>query len=484
LTETLARSLGQKHLLLVLDNCEHLLDACAALVAALLQTCPGLWVLATSRERLAISGETVQPVPLLTLPPVGSPEAVESLAQAAATQLFLDRARAVAPPFRATPQNAPVIAAICRRLDGLPLAIELAAARMEVLSPEQLAARLDDRFRVIAGRRRVAPPRMQSLRASVDLSYGLLQEAERTLFMRLSVFAGSFTVEAAEAVCAGDGIGPEEVLDLLASLVDKSLVLLDAEAPARLRHRLLETLREYAAERLAERGDATGLRVRLAAFYVGLAEEAEPALHGPEQVEWLGRLDAEHANFRAVLGWALEEKDVETALRLGTTLLPFWSTRGYVSEGLGWLQWALAQSAGAPAGMRARAQSAAADLARLRGDYQRSAALARESRDLLETIGDKGGVAAALHTLGIVAYEQGDDAAAEGLYEQSLASWREVGDRAGVARALNNLGLVARARGAYERAEALHADAHALCFIANSVNFPVRNRPTVTAAGG
>jgi predicted ATPase len=309
LTETLSHYLGSKKVLLVLDNCEHLIDACADLAEALLHSCPELRVLATSREALGITGEVAWVVPSLSLPDLRH---LESLPRYESARLFLERAAAVRPTFMLTEQNAPAVAQICYRLDGIPLAIELAAARAKVLSAEQIADRLDDSFRLLSAGARTAIPRHRTLHATMDWSYEWLPELERILVRRLSVFIGGFTLKAVESVCVGEDLQRNEVLDLLSHLVDKSLVLV-AEHDGEARYRLLETVRQYGWEKLSESGEEGQLREQHARYYLALAEEAEPELKGEGQVAWLERLEREHGNLRVAMRWLLERGESERA---------------------------------------------------------------------------------------------------------------------------------------------------------------------------
>ena len=324
-TESLKEYLHSKQLLLVLDNCEHLVEACAQLADALLRSCPDLKILASSREALGIGGETIWRVPSLSLPdPTHSTGAnlVSTLSQYEAVRLFIDRAQAALPGFKVTNHNAPAVAQICHRLDGIPLAIELAVARVSALSVEQIAARLDDRFRLLTGGSRTALPRQQTLRATIDWSYGLLSEPERVLLRRLSVFAGGWTPEAAEAVCSGGGIEEYEVLDSLMHLVDKSLVTFEqadaggaggATQEGEGRYRLLETIRQYARDKLLEAGEEViqGVRDRHMGYFLKFIEEAEPRLLGVAEGPWLDRVEREHDNLRT--GDGVEPARVERA---------------------------------------------------------------------------------------------------------------------------------------------------------------------------
>jgi predicted ATPase/DNA-binding SARP family transcriptional activator len=448
LTATLAESLSRKQLLLVLDNCEHLVEACATLSDALLRACPSLYLLATSRQPLGLVGEAVWPVPPLSLPDLRRLPPTEHLLQSEAIRLFVERARLAQPDFALTSRNAAAVAQICHRLDGLPLAIELAAARVKLLSAEQIAARLDDRFRLLSGGSRTAP-RHQTLRAAMDWSYELLSEAERTLFNRLAVFAGGWTIEAAEALSDGD------VLDLLSSLVDKSLALAEPDSTGAVRYRLPETLRQYGRERLADSGEAEQILRRHAAFFLMLAEQAEPELLGPEQAAWLGRLEREHENLRAALAWARERGDAEAALRLAGAMWFFWLQRGYWSEGRERLEEALALARDSGCSReRAKALCGAGTLAWPQDDYGAARSRLEESVALWQQLGDRWGLALALYYLGHAALMSGDYPAARSCYEESLPIFEELGDTWGLSQPLEGLGRVALQEGDYAAARA------------------------------
>lgn len=315
LMATLQEALRPRQLLLVLDNCEHLVTACAAVAEALLRSCPHLRILATSRELIGIGGEIAWRVPSLDLPEAGPSLALDQVARAEAVRLFVERAAAARPGFALTAENAPAVLQICQRLDGMPLAIELAAARMRVMSAQQIAARLDDRFRLLTGGSRVALPRQQTLRGALDWSHALLAAEEQVLFRRLAVFAGGWSLDAAEAVCAAGGITAGDVVDLLGRLVDKSLVWVDEQEEGP-RYRLLETIREYAAEKLEAAGEAVAVRARHYDWCLALAERAQPHLTGAEQATWLGRLEREHDNLRTALRWALDRQETAKGLQL------------------------------------------------------------------------------------------------------------------------------------------------------------------------
>jgi predicted ATPase len=338
---TLVDALRERELLLLLDNCEHLIPACLEVIAALLGACLALSILATSREALGVGGELLWRVPSLSVPPSsfdqpaqGGAEAItEQVRSSEAVQLFLTRAQAVRPDFHLTPLNAAAIARICQRLDGIPLAIELAAARVQVLSSEQIAARLADRFGLLTRGHRLALPRQQTLRASLDWSYGLLEDGEQRLLRRLAVFAGAFSLEAAEAVCSsGEDGGPLEMLDGVSQLVNKSLVVME-EQEAQAHYRLLETVRQYALEKLEGSGEGERLRDQHLAYALALVRAAEPGLHGPEQVRWKRRVEQAYVNLRAACDWALDRKQWELALQLAAGLWPFWELSGRTAEG-------------------------------------------------------------------------------------------------------------------------------------------------------
>jgi non-specific serine/threonine protein kinase len=354
----------------VLDNCEHLITACASLAHELLSQCPHLKILATSREALALTGEHIFPVPTLAVPRQAPLSLADLLMQFEGIRLFVERARAVQPNFTLTEQSALIVSRICVRLDGIPLALELAATRVRTLSVEDIAGRLDDRFNLLTLGSRAAPPRHQTLRAVLDWSYDLLSEPERVLFRRLSVFAGGFTLDTLELVCADEGekdppgnsLLPSLLLDLLSRLVDKSLVMVE-HRPGRVRYQMLETIREYAREKLHGSNEANMLRDRHLDVFVELAERAEIKLRGSEQGQWLEYLDMEVDNLRAALEWSLAQ-NVQKGLSLAGALAWFWNLRGYWHEGPAWLSQLFAISgASAPTVARAKALAAAGNLA-------------------------------------------------------------------------------------------------------------------------
>jgi predicted ATPase/DNA-binding SARP family transcriptional activator len=504
--ERLREHLRDRSLLLVLDNCEHLVEACARVAGELLRHCPRLRILATSRQPLGVPGERTWRVPPLSLPAMVSPVVAATLTESAAVSLFLERATAVLPDFALDAGNASAIAQVCRQLDGIPLAIELAAARLATLSVQEIEERLEDRFGLLNQGPRTSTPRHQTLRALLDWSHDLLSEPERALFRRLSVFSGGWTLEAAEAVCEGqdapaesgaggerkgETIGPaqgaraspssspplSEVLDLLSSLVEKSLVVW-TEQDGRRRYHLLETIRSYASHTLTASGEAAEIRRRHGDFFLGLAEEAEFSLKGAEQAAWLERLEQEQDNLRAALRGSLPDgpserhradpasaafcplvghfpPEDETGLRLTGALGKFWYVRGHLTEGRQWLERALREenapaAPSSPTKARARALNWAGTLAWAQGDYACARAFHEASLAIRRALGDPFGISASLQNLASCIH--GEPQTARSLYAESLALWRTLGNRHGIATALHNVGDAARMGGDYAAA--------------------------------
>ena len=454
LGERLRASLRGTRLLLVLDNFEHLLPAAPA-VAELLAACPGLTVLVTSRAVLHLAGEHDVPVPPLALPRPADARVVERVGAEAAVRLFVARARAARPDFALTEANAPAVAAICRRLDGLPLAVELAAAWTKVLSPAALLERLERRLPLLTGGARDQPVRHQTMRNAIAWSYDLLDAAEQASFRRLSVFVGGSTLAAIDVVRNAPGGLRGDALDGVASLVAKSL-LGQADAPGgEPRFAMLETVREFGLERLAASGEEPATRAAHARSFLALAEQAEPALKGSQQMLWRRRLEVEQPNLRTALTWAVEGDEVELGLRLAGALAWFWWTHGQPGEGLGWLERALARGDGAGPAVRAKALTGAGMLAWANGDYPRAGARASAGLALWRDLGDRAGMAASLRVLAIDAYGRGDYALATALFEEALTLFRTVGDAWGTVNVLQNLGMVAGFQGHLDRAESL-----------------------------
>ena len=466
LLERLKEQLQQKQVLLLLDNFEQVVSA-ASQVTDLLAACPQLKVVVTSREVLHMRAEHEFAVPPLALPdPKRLPDAV-ALSQYEAVALFLQRAQAVQPDFQLTTANARSVAEICARLDGLPLAIELAAARIKLLPPPALLARLEHRLAVLTSGARDVPVRQQTLRNTIAWSYHLLDAAEQRLFRRLSVFVGGFTLEAAEAVCSalGDGDGAVPVLDGVASLIDKSLLQhseQSGEEGKEPRLWLLETIREYGLEYLMTSGEAEITRHAHTAYYLALAEKAEPKLFGGEQGVWLERLEQEHDNLRAALHWSAEHGEAETALRLGGALCGCWSVRGRLSEGRYWMERALTGSKEVVASVRAKALRGAGLLALSQHDHDRGEMLCGESLALYRELGDTRGMAISLNLLGHVAWVRRNYAAAHSLTEEALTFFNAMHDKGGIAWSLSALANVAIAEGEYTRARELSEESLAL----------------------
>ncbi|MGH2448431.1 MAG: tetratricopeptide repeat protein [Chloroflexota bacterium] len=454
--QALAQSLRHRTCLIILDNCEHLIEACESLCQYLLTSCPRIHIMCTSRETLSIAGEVVFTVPPLALPAEDGHPDVAKLLDRGAVSLFVDRARYRRPDFVLDASNAVAVVQICRQLDGLPLAIELAAARVSVMSPAQIAERLGSSLALLAGGGRTSEPRHRTVRAALDWSYQLLDAEEQELFARLAVFVSGWSLEAVEAV----GV-QADVSDVLSRLVDKSLVVAQPAAGS-VRFRLLEPIRRYAQERLDESGKRTEAELHHIEFYLSLAERAEPELVGTNQVEWVDRLAQEHSNFRAALRRSIRGGLTEHEARLAGALWRFWFTRGYLSEGLYWLDDALERSADSKSAGRAKVLFGAGVLASYRGDHQRSRRIFEESLALAELRGNKSDMAGAFNSLGNVAYDLRDYDRAAGLFSQSLLIRRELGESHGIGAALNNLGNVALSRGEPDRAAAYFEESLAI----------------------
>jgi non-specific serine/threonine protein kinase len=493
--ELVADAVGSRELLLVVDNLEHLLDT-AWQFAAWLMSCPRLTMLATSRERLRLQGEQVYSVPPLSLPPQGLPtqgqptrssrpsEPVATTDVAAASseavRLFVERARAIEPRFALTDQTAPAAAEICRRLDGLPLAIELAAARAHLLPPAAMLTRLTgtaqtSSLELLRGGARDLPLRQQTLRRTIAWSYDLLASDEQALLRRLAVFSGSFTLEQAEAICGGvvrnesrvasttspDSLltTPYSLLDMVASLLERNLLRPVQGVADEPRFTMLTTIRAFALEQLEAHGEATEVRRCHAAYYLALAEEAAPHLHERHQASWLDRLDREHDNLRAAMAWSAE-CDPRAALRLGGALWRFWQVRGHVREGRAWIEHVVETEAIPPGAAHgpehASALYAAAFLAFIAGEYRRAAEHHRAALAIRRQLGDLDAIAESLNCLGLLLRCVGDYEAAEGLFDEALAVSRRLGNRTREANILNNLARSAYYHGDHLAARALH----------------------------
>jgi len=455
--DMLVRYVSDKELLLVLDNCEHLLAAVTDLSYQLLRACPTLRILATSREKLNTEGEVVWRVPALSLPNPQTKVNPHTLPRYEAVRLFVERATAANPAFRLTYANAQAVREVCERLDGIPLALELAAARVSLLTAEQISTLLHDRFKLLTSGTRTVLPRQQTLAALIAWSYELLTPSEQQLFAQLAVFVGSCTLEAVLAVCpSAEG---ESTLDLLARLLDKSLLVNDQAGSAH--YAMLESIREFALLHLSVAA-AEELRDRHAAYYLSLAEQAEQELRGEQQTHWLMVLEQAHSNLRAALNHALSRKDGTLALRLAARLWRFWYVRGHLSEGRRWLEAALARSGEGASSLRGDALNGASNLAWSLGDYPAAARMIEESLNIHRAQDDQSGVAFALNSFGNVAASQGDFAKAYACYDEGLQIKRSLGDQQGIAASLNNLGTVAAKLGDPRRAQLLFTESLAI----------------------
>jgi predicted ATPase/class 3 adenylate cyclase len=457
LDESLKDYLRERRMFLVLDNFEQVLGAAPA-VTELLAVAPGLKVLATSRAPLGLYGEHEFPVPPLTLPDLRHPPPLERLTQYEAVGLFVERARALKPDFKVTNESAPAVAEICVRLDGLPLAIELAAARIKMLPPKAMLQRLSRRLKLLTGGARDLPERQRTLRGTIEWSHALLDEGEQLLFGRLAVFSGGRTLEAIEAICDAEGDLPVEAFEGVSSLLDKSLLRQEEGPNGEPRFVMLETVHEFAREKLEQSGEAEQIKRVHAEYFLTLAEEAHPELKGANQLEWLERLEAEHDNMRAALSWALERKEVEVTLRLGGALWSFWSVRGYHSEGRRWLEEALAIDGRRSPESRAMALAGAGVLAEEQGDLDRAQEACQEGLKLLAYEAREASEAKLnlLECLGWVACLREEYGQATELYEESLALSREMSDTWWLANSLSNLASVSGFRGDSEKATELY----------------------------
>jgi len=433
----LTEYLHAKKLLLVVNNCEHLINTCAQICETLLQVCPNIRLIASSREALGIDGENSYHVPSLSVPdPKGDLAAIEGMES---VKLFMDRATAVHPEFEITASNASSVAQICKRLDGIPLAIELAASRVKLLTVEQIASRLDHAFRLLTGRSRTALPRQQTLRALIDWSYNLLSEQEKILFRRLAVFAGGWTMEAVESVCSGEGIEPEEVLDLMAHLVDKSLVVVTSEG-AESRYRRLETIRQYAREKFLEAGGSEITRDRHLAYYVKLVEQAEPELYRSNQLRWLNRLDDELYNLRMALEWALAT-NIEAGLRIAALPWRFWDGQGHWQEVAKWLTVFLDRYHKTDT-LHVHALVVLALYFYRQSNLPETIRLAEQGLQMARALSDKQLEAFSLSLLGVVTHLQGNVGEGVSLLEESIAISRTLGDKISQADTLGWLSLI------------------------------------------
>jgi predicted ATPase/DNA-binding CsgD family transcriptional regulator len=522
IADTLVEVLRDRQLLLLVDNCEHLVGAAAGLVDGLLDSCPGVRILATSREALGVEGEIRWVVPPLSVPERGRTPTREELEGYESVRLFVERARGRDPSFSLSPHNADAVAGICRKLEGIPLAIELASARVGTLSVEQISERLEGSLKLLTHGGRTAGPRQQTLKGALDWSYELLSEDEKKLFGRISVFAGGWTLEAAEAVGTDDGVEEIEILDLISGLVEKSLAVARGSDQGGVRYRLLEPIRQYAQEKLKEGGEAEAAQRAHAEYFLAMAEGTEPELFGPRDVEGLDRLEREHDNMRAALSWALERREAELGLRLGGALGMFWHAHGHPGEGRKWLEAALAKDDGASVTARIealkalfwlvfeqwdldRARTVAEDAMELsvkteiesslaaslrimlagpvwiRGDYEKAKMLLEESLALSRRSDDKVRIAEAHFQLGCMSGNStslDETARAKKYYEEGIAVCREVDYPYRLPELLLSLGYILMLEGDYKRGVALNEEAVAICQehgYRRSLNFALGN---------
>jgi non-specific serine/threonine protein kinase len=459
--QSLIEHISGKKLLLILDNCEHLIEASAKLAETLLSNAPELKIIASSREALGIKGEMSWHVPSMSLPDAKSLASLEELSQCESVRLFIERALLAQPRFHLTKDNAPQVAQICFRLDGIPLAIELAAARVKALSTEQIAARLDNRFHLLTGGSRTALPRQQTLRAMIDWSYNLLSEHEKRLLRRLAVFVGGWTLEAAEQVCVEEG-GELDILDLLTHLVDKSLVIME-DSPGSVRYRMLETTRQYAREMLMMSEETRTFRNQHLDYYLQCAELAQSELRGRQQLVWLSLLDLEHDNLRAALEWSLETRP-ELGLRIAAALYEFWDTRGYITEARKWLDGTLSKTEHldpTPAGVDALFGAAA--LAVRQSEFDTAKRLLDRELALARALDYRTGIAKGLTARGLLMeIFENELEQAEACHSEALAIYRETGDKLSIGQALGPLAACALKRYDFERAESLYSESLSL----------------------
>jgi predicted ATPase/class 3 adenylate cyclase/Tfp pilus assembly protein PilF len=459
LEETLTSYLKDKEILLILDNCEHLIETCAGLTEQLLKACPKLKILATSREPMKCSGEQTHSILSLEIPDPKGEISPEQLVQYESVRLFIERALTVNRNFRVNNENAPALAEICRQLDGIPLAIELAAARIKVLTVEKIYDRLSNRFSLLTGGKRTAMPRQKTLKALIDWSYDLLTEQEKILWSRLSVFNDGWILESAEEICSDDKLKDDEIFDLLSLLVEKSIIIFDDENE---RYSILETLKHYGEERLNETNESNKIFSRYLFYFMKLSESAEPKLTGAEAQLWLDRLEEEHGNLQSAIEWSLNHEHQEEGMRLAGALGSFWDIRGYFSIGRRLLESMLRNTKGVSKSVIGKALNCTGTLAFNQGEYQQAMKFHEESLALYRELKDKDGIATSIGNMGIVAYEQGDYERARKLCEEHLVYKREIGDKDSIASSLSDLGNIAYDQGDYQQARRFHEESLAL----------------------
>jgi non-specific serine/threonine protein kinase len=445
--ESLVDYLKDKEILIILDNCEHLINACADLTERLLSSCPKLKILATSREALNCSGEQIFRIPALTHPEPNSKDTPEQLTQYESVRLFIERALPVNPKFRVNNENSAALAEVCSRLDGIPLAIELAAARIKVLSIEKIYERLDDRFNLLTGGKRTALPRQQTLRALIDWSYDLLTENEKILWSRLSVFSGGWTLEAAEEICSDESINKYGIIDHLSELAEKSIIIFNESKE---RYNILETIKQYGREKLENENQ---IFLKHLDYFLDLAKKAEPELSRSDAKLWLDKLEADHSNFLSAIEWSVENGETEKGAGAAYALAQFWTIRGYHSTGKELLDIIMKKKFELSKSAEAKLLILAGGFFRQRGDYSQAKKSLEESLDINIELSNKHGIADSFSILGCVAINQGDYEEAKRFFEETLRIKRGFGDKRGIALSLNNLGSVAIHQGDFEQAK-------------------------------
>jgi len=454
ITDLLINYFRSRTALVIFDNCEHLIESCAQLINSLLTSCENLSILATSREALRVSGEVPYRVPSLEIPKPDIQFPIDELSNMESVRLFTERAAVASPEFAISPHNALAIAQICQRLDGIPLAIELAVARVKTLTVEQISKRLDDRFNLLKSGLRTALPRHQTLRATIEWSYDLLSEKERILFRRLAVFAGGWTLEAAEEVCGGNGIESSDILDLLSQLINKSLVMVETSA-GEARYRRLETIRQFAREQLAQSGEVEQIHTRHLKYFLELAERSEPVLWSIVEQGAVNRLEAERKNMRVALQWSLQHGSEENSLRLASALVWFWYDQSDYVEGRYWLGKALAVCDQVPAKLHADALLKAGSLAMLQGDYEVATIFIEESGELFNALDNRWQMAWIFNLRGLIALYQGHFERVEEMSVQSLEIFEQIDNKSSIANQQLYTGMVLYYQGNNERAKSL-----------------------------
>lgn len=453
--ESLTEFLKDKNMMIILDNCEHLIDECAVVVELLLSKCGKLKIFATSREALNCSGEQTYRVPSLSLPDISANLNADILTQYESVRLFIDRAVAVNPDFNVNNSNAPSLAEICARLDGIPLAIELAAARTKILSVEKICERLDDRFNLLTGGKRTALPRQQTLKALVDWSYELLSDREQILWNRLSVFNGGWTLEAAEEICCDDDLGKEKILDLLHLLAEKSVIVYEEDKE---RFRILESLKQYGKDKLNETNETVEFLSRHLKYFMEVSETAEPNLSGSEILMWLNRLEADHLNMQSAVEWSINAGDREAGARLAGALWRFWDIRGHFSTGRKLIDSILNNVEGISDTTHRKLLLRAAQLARFQCDFETAQKYYEESLKISIQLNERPAIAECINGLGNMQLELRNFDAAQRYYEESLLIRKEIGDKLGLANSLHNLGNLYFVQGDLENGRKYYED--------------------------